>query len=366
MKRCLTLLLVIIAAFSFSCAKPLFTVLPNDSFAIRDTNTETARIVFLRPTEGILSAYHIGIYDGNELIGILPSTSYFAYNAQPGKHVFGSLYFFATDFLEADIEAGKTYYVFCGLYDSFIGGARCKMTAIKKGSENMRKVSGWFYRLRKTELSAEGIEYYKVRRDEKGEYLIGRQGLFTFRLYIEDIRKEWIERAKTTGKPMLSAEDGVENIEIIGGRKQADNAQENSLSSSSTKQTISKVPYNFPSVGKTVSIEEIPSGQLTDIQIFNLFSNKIVKGNHRRRGFSFQRHFRSDGFLVEKSPQRGKHSGYWRTNQGCLCIRWKNKNEKCGKIIKENGKINQYRVKKSGSKVRVVTFEEFTSINDDG
>ena len=34
--------------------------------------------------------------------------------------------------------------------------------------------------------------------------------------------------------------------------------------------------------------------------------------------------------------------------------------------MKENGKINQYRLKKSASKVRVVTYEEFASINDDG
>lgn len=209
MKRCSILLVLAMVALSYSCAKPLFTVVQNDSFAIQNSNSETARIVFLRPTEGLLSAYHIGIYDGNELIGILPSSSYFTYNAQPGKHIFGSLYFLTTDFLKADIEAGRTYYVFCGLYDSFLGGTHCKITAIKKGSENMPKVASWLYNLRRTELSPEGIEYYKVRSDEKGKFLTGRQGLFTSRLYLEDIRNEWIERAKTTGKPGLSAKDGV-------------------------------------------------------------------------------------------------------------------------------------------------------------
>jgi hypothetical protein len=196
-------------SFSYSCAKPLFTVVQNDSYTIQNTNTEAARIVFLRPTEGLLSAYHIGIYDENKLIGILPSLSYFTYNAQPGKHIFGSLYFLTTDFMEADIEAGKTYYVFCGLYDSFFGGTHCKITAVKKGSANMPKVASWLYKLRRTELSAEGIEHYKVRRDKKGKFIKGRQGLFTIRLYIEDIRNGWIEKAKTTGKPGLSLEDGV-------------------------------------------------------------------------------------------------------------------------------------------------------------
>jgi hypothetical protein len=165
-------------------------------------------------------------------------------------------------------------------------------------------------------------------------------------------------------------------MEIVGNRKPKNKkhpsrkrtgaAQKGSFRSVSTKHTASKKSYHFPASGEAVSIEKIPSGQLTESQISNLFSNKIVIGIHRRRGFSFQRHFRPDGFLVEKSPERGEHSGYWRTNQDCLCIRWKNRKERCGKIIKENGKINQYRVKKSGARVRVVTFEEFASINDDG
>lgn len=141
--------------------------------------------------------------------------------------------------------------------------------------------------------------------------------------------------------------------------------QGDSLKSFSPQPTASKMPYRFPDQGEMVPIEDIPSGQLTDTQITSLFSHKIVKGTHLRRGFLFIRHFRLDGFLIEKSPQRGEHSGYWRTNRDCLCIGWNNKKEKCGKIIKENGKINQYRIKKSGSKVRVVAYEEFVSVNDD-
>lgn len=375
MKRCAILLSLILVVFSYSCAKPLYTVVQNDSFAIRNTDTETAKIVFLRPAEGLLSAYHIGIYDENELIGILPSLSCFTYNAQPGKHIFGALYFFRTDFLEADIEAGKTYYVLCGLYDSFFGGTHCKMTAIKKGSANRPKVAGWLRKLRRTELSDQGIEYYKVRSDEKGKFLVSRQGIFTHRLDIEEIRNAWLEKAKTTEKPSLSVEDGEETREIIGDRKSTEKkhrygkrtytAQEDSFKSSRTQQTTGKMPYHLPAAGRIVSIEDIPSGQLTDTQIITLFSNKIVKGTHRRRGFSFERHFGLDGFLIEHSPQRGEHSGYWRTNQDCLCIRWKNGNEKCGKIIKENGKINQYHVKRSGSKVWVITYEKFASIKDD-
>ncbi len=139
--------------------------------------------------------------------------------------------------------------------------------------------------------------------------------------------------------------------------------QEESFKSFSLRQTTDKTPYHFPPSGKKVSIENLPSGRLTDSQITNLFLHKIVKGTHLRRGFSFKRHFRQDGFLIEQSPQRGEHIGYWRTNQDCLCIRWDNKREKCSRIIKENGKINQYGIRKSGTDALVVTFEEFVSIN---
>ena len=140
--------------------------------------------------------------------------------------------------------------------------------------------------------------------------------------------------------------------------------QEESFKSFSLQQTAGNTPYRFPPSGKKVSIEDLPSGRLTDSQITNLFLHKIVKGTHLRRGFSFKRHFRLDGFLIEQSPQRGEHIGYWRANQDCLCIRWENKRERCSRIIKENGKINQYGIRKSGTDAMVVTFEEFVSIND--
>ena len=141
--------------------------------------------------------------------------------------------------------------------------------------------------------------------------------------------------------------------------------KEKSVKSFVLQRTTDKTPYHFPPPGKIVSIVDIPSGRLTSAQIINLFSHKIVKGTHLRRGFSFKRHFRLDGFLIEKSPQRRELIGYWRTNQDCLCIRWGNKRERCGRIIKENEKINQYGIRKSGSDALVVTFEEFVSINDD-
>ena len=89
------------------------------------------------------------------------------------------------------------------------------MTAIKKGSENMRKVAGWFYRLRRTELSAEGIEYYKVRSDEKGKYLIGRQGLFTSRLDVEDIRKEVLPQLGASDLHRLAKLRGIRSMTLV-------------------------------------------------------------------------------------------------------------------------------------------------------
>lgn len=365
MKRCLVLLLLLFVVCSYSCAKPLYSVVQHDYFPSSHTDTQTARIVFLRPTEGLLSMYHIGIYDGNALIGILPSLSYFSYNVQPGKHTFGALYFLSTDFVEADVEAGKTYYVFCGIYDAFLGLTHAKMTAIKKESENMPRVSEWLNTLKKAELTDAGIEYYKSRRDEKGTYIIGRQGLIKARLNIDAIRAQWLAKAKRTGKPGLTAEDGVAVTEMLGLRKQVGTAKGNRYKSTGTGTRYGHMSFQFPEAGEPVSIEDIPSGRLSGDQIKDLLSNTIAQGRHTRRGFTFKRYFKSDGSIYQTSPKIGQHSGQWRTKRDGLCIKWKNNTEKCVAVIKEHGRINQYWTKRSGDEVKVTTYDEIASVAND-
>ncbi len=128
--------------------------------------------------------------------------------------------------------------------------------------------------------------------------------------------------------------------------------------------TQSLMSQDLPDPKRKVSIDDIPSAELCAEQIRDLFSNKIVKGTHLRRGFSFIRYFKPDGTLVEESPKTGKLSGKWRTVRNRLCIKWNNGKGRCGKIAKKDGKINLYGVRKSSANAPAVVYEEFYTAND--
>jgi hypothetical protein len=79
--------------------------------------------------------------DGNKVIGNSVAMSQFGYLADPGKHLF-----IATAenkvFLEADLEAGKTYYVITRIYPG-AWYSRVAFVAVNKGSEYWDKVKEW-------------------------------------------------------------------------------------------------------------------------------------------------------------------------------------------------------------------------------
>ncbi len=109
--------------------------------------------------------------------------------------------------------------------------------------------------------------------------------------------------------------------------------------------------------GNTVST--LAEGVLTETQIRRLFANKTVDGIHNKKGFRFTRVFYADGALSELSSNKGRRKGHWSVNQNELCIEWKNGKTKCRELIKDNGVIKQYKIKKSGKRVLDVTYETF-------
>jgi hypothetical protein len=111
-------------------------------------------------------------------------------------------------FLHAELEGGKTYYVFCARIDTF-AKLIPTIVAVKKDSELMQKVPGWLAGIGQAELTDEGIDQLKVRQDEKGKFVLSKPGSIEIRKNIEVLRKQWIEKAKLTGKESLSMEDGV-------------------------------------------------------------------------------------------------------------------------------------------------------------
>lgn len=98
---------------------------------------DKALVRFMRPS-GFGCAINFNMLDGEKVIGNSVAKSQFDYLADPGKHLFVAT---AENkaFLEAELEAGKTYYVITRVY---IGAwtARVAFLPVNKGSEFWDKV----------------------------------------------------------------------------------------------------------------------------------------------------------------------------------------------------------------------------------
>jgi hypothetical protein len=76
---------------------------------------DKAQIVFLKPTRGVFGALIPGIYamdgDTRQLLGVLDKQSRIAVEVAPGRHRFMANMGAFAHFLDADVEAGKRYFV---------------------------------------------------------------------------------------------------------------------------------------------------------------------------------------------------------------------------------------------------------------
>ena len=70
----------------------------------------TEQFSAVNPQDGSTGSEPVLLYDGDIYIGHLPQRMQLAYTTTPGKHYFMSAAFNA-DFLEADLQAGGTYFV---------------------------------------------------------------------------------------------------------------------------------------------------------------------------------------------------------------------------------------------------------------
>lgn len=201
--------LIVLVPILCSCAGNFYVTKQNTFSKTEKIEPDAARVVFLRPATGMAGAGFISIYDEDNLIGILPGKSFHSYNTKPGKHIFGFLFIYDFDFLHAELEGGKTYFVFCTRVDMFVKVVP-KITAIKKDSDVMQKVDEWLSKLNQAELTDEGVAQLKVRSDKDGKYILATPGPGkVIRKDIALARELWLEKSKTTLKESLSVQDGV-------------------------------------------------------------------------------------------------------------------------------------------------------------
>jgi hypothetical protein len=75
------------------------------------TEDEKAVVYFFEISEKFYVSGGVGIYDGQEAIGVLREEDYIRYECTPGEHLFYSLANENKSFLDAELMAGKVYII---------------------------------------------------------------------------------------------------------------------------------------------------------------------------------------------------------------------------------------------------------------
>lgn len=81
----------------------------------------TGRIIFFRPKKFAGSAMVFKVREGEEVIGMLKSGTYFTVDVAPGTHVY-AMRSEAKDELTIEVEAGETYYVAASVQMGVLAG----------------------------------------------------------------------------------------------------------------------------------------------------------------------------------------------------------------------------------------------------
>ena len=122
---------------------------------------DKALVRFMRPSRGP----NFNMLDGEKVIGHSVAKSQFDYFANPGKHLF-----IATAenkaFLEAELEAGKTYYIITRIYMGAWTG-RVAFVSVNKGSEFWDKVNEYESTLKKLEPDMASLKSWEEQNKQK-------------------------------------------------------------------------------------------------------------------------------------------------------------------------------------------------------
>ncbi|MFC1523984.1 hypothetical protein ACFL6N_04255 [Thermodesulfobacteriota bacterium] len=102
------LMLLVMMSGLFGCATANMGLSePAEPYLAPDN--DKALVYFIRPVKlGFL--IHAAVYDDEEFIGFVPYNQKLPYLADPGEHMF-MVVSEAADFLKAELQAGKTYYI---------------------------------------------------------------------------------------------------------------------------------------------------------------------------------------------------------------------------------------------------------------
>jgi hypothetical protein len=210
LSRCIFVFSVLVVVSACGGFPVLHNFQDHDLSAMEQPDAGTARVVFIRPQTGMAGQGVVGVYDGDRLIGGLSGNGYFVYDADPGEHLFGCYSSQpGMDFMKADIAGGLTYYAQCSYQDRVLSLAS-HIFAFKKGSNRMNDLSNVLSPLRYSVLTDEGIEMFSIKNEPDGKQIVDtRAGMFEYRIEVDRLREEWLERANEVQKAWLLTEDGL-------------------------------------------------------------------------------------------------------------------------------------------------------------
>jgi len=104
----------------------------------------------------------------------------------------------------------------------------------------------------------------------------------------------------------------------------------------------------------------LPKGALKRKRVIKLFSEQTVESVTASKGRVSQTYYNPDGTL-EQLREGVKRYGMWRvTKNSRMCLKMENLEEKCRVIVKEDGAVKKYIVKKNGNHQHSVTYRKFS------
>ncbi|MEW6489608.1 MAG: hypothetical protein AB1578_17040 [Thermodesulfobacteriota bacterium] len=157
---------------------------------LQQPQPDKALVRFLRPS-GMGALINFNVLDGEKVIGNSVAKSQFSYLAEPGHHLFVAT---AENkaFLEADLEAGKTYYVVTRIYPG-AWTARVAFVPVTRGSELWYEALEYEKSLHILEPQADEIARWEKQNADK------------IRAVLHQYKFEWKEAYQW---PVLRPEDG--------------------------------------------------------------------------------------------------------------------------------------------------------------
>jgi hypothetical protein len=170
MNRCLApALLVLLVVLFFGCAGSSQYMSTAATPPPAGPSADKALVYIMRPS-GMGFAINFQIYHGDELIGLSQAKSYFAYECDPGTHMFLGMAENKHG-LKAELEAGKTYFV---LTQVRVGAwkARMAMIPVTAGSEWWDKVEGYKSSLQYIVSDKAKLESWKAANVTKADAVL--------------------------------------------------------------------------------------------------------------------------------------------------------------------------------------------------